>query len=92
MGSIRAVEEGQTGRGLVFTCDLAGAGTSTITLDWADYNHWCPDGVLSPERLIEAVIAALLEHGVVVPPAFDAAQVRAMIPDADRVVTTQARS
>ena len=85
--TIRTVEERSSERGWTFVCDLAGTGSVEVRLDWADYDHWCPDGRVPPERFAAAVLRSMLEYGAVIPPAFDAARVRHVVPDADvRVV------
>ncbi len=80
---ITTIEEAASPRGWHFRCDLGGAGETLVRLDWADYGHWCPSGDLGPSLVIEAVIRTMLEHGMTVPPEFDAARVRHVVPDAD---------
>jgi len=88
---ITAVEEAALARGWQFRCTLAGVGEALVRLDWADYDHWCPDGHIPPERIAEAVIRTMLEHGACVPAQFDAARVRHVVPDADTRVAALTR-
>ena len=59
-----------------------------LTLSWADYNLWSPDGADEPQRVAEAVLLYLAsqspEKGF--PPSLDASLVRRMYPEADRQI------
>jgi len=84
---ISAIEEVSIPRGWMFRCDLAGGGEAEVRLDWADYDHWCPSGGTTPSRVVEIVIRVMFEHGATVPASFDAARVRHVVPEADKLIT-----
>lgn len=88
---IAVIEESASTRGWIFRCHLGDAGESVIRLDWADYGHWCPSGDIAPSLIAEAVIRAMLEHGVTVPLDFDAGRARHVVPDIDDRITTLIR-
>ena len=85
---ISAIEEVSIPRGWMFRCDLAGAGESEVRLDWADYGHWCPGGGTTPSRVVEIVLQVMFEYGATVPTSFDAARVRHVVPEADKLITS----
>lgn len=88
---IAAIEESNSARGWIFRCHLGDAGESIVRLDWADYGHWCPGGDIAPSLIAEAVIRAMLEHGVTVPPVFDAGRARHVVPNVDERITNLIR-
>lgn len=59
-----------------------------LTLSWADYDLFCPDGAVPPEGVARAVMEIadeLWPEGV--PPRFDASFPRKRAPDADRRIS-----
>jgi hypothetical protein len=63
------------------------AGVS-LTLSWADYDYFCPDGSVAPEGVARAVLevaSALWPQGM--PARLDASTPRRMAPDADQRIT-----
>ncbi len=66
---------------------------STMTLAWADYDWWSPDGRHSPSRVALAVVEVMQcapsVDGVqaVLPVKFDASTIRRRIPLADRLIS-----
>ena len=59
-----------------------------LTLSWADYDLFCPDGAVPPETVARAVLevaADLWPEGV--PPRLDASTPRRRDADADRRIT-----
>ena len=59
-----------------------------ITLSWADYNLWSPDGTDEPARVAEAVLSFLLQRlpAAEIRQSFDAASVRRWFGDADEQI------
>lgn len=59
-----------------------------LTLSWADYNLWSPDGADEPQRVAAAVLAYLTSHlsAKEIRPSFDASLVRRMFDDADESI------
>jgi len=58
----------------------------TVRLDWADYQHWCPSGTVTPAEVTLAAIQIMLEHGATIPDDFDIARVRHVGPGADEAI------
>lgn len=94
MPQIEITGESDQNAGWRFDCQvLDDAGSLhplTLTLSWADYNHWSPDGSDSPQQVAEAVLAFLLMK---LPPSelqssFDASRARARFADADETIPT----
>jgi hypothetical protein len=59
--------------------------THTVTLHWADHDHWS-GGRLAPSRVVEIVLLHLLSHAAAadaLPERFDAAKVRRWCPGID---------
>jgi hypothetical protein len=59
-----------------------------LTLSWADYDYFCPDGSVAPEGVARAVLdvaCALWPQGM--PARLDASTPRRMAPDADQRIT-----
>jgi len=83
MHGIDVIEERQIDHGWVFRCSIADTCEVEITLDWVDYNRWCPAGTAAPRAVAEAVLACFLAHGVTVPPKLDAGRVRRLGDRAD---------
>ena len=55
-----------------------------LTMSWADYNHWSPDGRDEPSRVAEVVVNLMAELGIDnIPLRFDASMVRRVIGEAD---------
>ncbi len=85
-GPITRIEESRTARGWSFRCELSDGRLTTVRLDWADYDYWCPSGNVTPDRIAEAVITTMIDHGQRFPESFDAARVRHVIPTADELI------
>lgn len=64
-----------------------------LTLAWADYNVWSPDGSDMPERVAEAVLYFMVEQAgaATMPESFDASVVRRRFPDADASIANLMR-
>lgn len=66
---------------------------STLTLSWADYDWWSPDGRHTPSQVALAVIEVMQcapsVDGLpsVIPARFDASTIRRRVAHADRLIT-----
>ncbi len=61
-----------------------------LSLSWADYNLWSPDGTLPPANIADAVIRVMLDHGPPeVPVRLDASLLRRLIDGGDQLVHQQ---
>ncbi len=66
---------------------------SMLTLSWADYDWWSPDGRHTPSQVALAVIEVMqcapAVEGVasVIPTRFDASTIRRRVAHADRLIT-----
>ncbi len=70
--------------GVVVTRPDGRVSEHSVTLSWVDHDHWC-GGRLAPSRVVEAVVAYLLEAvGGDLPTSFDAARARRIAPGIDR--------
>ncbi|MCC5830693.1 MAG: hypothetical protein JJU36_14700 [Phycisphaeraceae bacterium] len=60
----------------------------TITLNWAEYNLWCPGGGASPQRVVQVLLEFLLERepASAILPRFDCSVVRRYFPEVDQVM------
>jgi hypothetical protein len=83
MHGIDVIEELEAQRGWTFRCCIADTMHVTLSLDWTDYNRWCPGGGRSPSDVAQAVLLCLLTDGVVLPDQIDAGRIRRLGPDAD---------
>ncbi len=86
MAEIDIQTEQESGRGWVYQAaiDRLGHRTEhTVTLAWVDHELWS-GGRVAPSKVVEALIAFIIEHGREVPSTFDAATVRRWIPEVDR--------
>jgi len=65
--------------------DSGGLHRLALTLSWADYNLWSPDGSAEPQRVAAAVLWFLLskQSPDELREKFDAALARKQFPDAD---------
>ena len=65
----------------------------TLTLSWADYNLWSPDGTDEPQKVAEAVLSYLAAKTslVEIRPKLDASQLRRMFNDADDAIPKHIR-
>ena len=94
MARIEIVREHERPGGWTFEVDIGGdledaaVRRVRLSLAWADYNLWSPDGGDAPERIAEAVLAFLLSKKGArdLRPAFDAAVARLLYPEADRAI------
>lgn len=94
MAHVEILSEQETPGGWSFRAQIMGTDSvlrhHRITLSWADYNLWSPDGTDEPARVAEAVLAFLLSR---VGPGeirdrFDAAVLRRRFSDADDLIPT----
>ena len=83
MHGVDVIEEQEADRGWVFRCCISDTMDVTVSLDWTDYNRWCPSGGSSPSTVAQAVLLCLLSEGVTLPEHIDAGRVRRLGPDAD---------
>ena len=69
--------------------DTAALRATRITLTWADYNLWSPDGSDEPANVAAAALRFWLRHDPdqVIPAAFDAAILRRKFAGADEQIT-----
>lgn len=60
----------------------------TLTLSWADYNLWSPDGTDEPQKIAEAVLSYLAAKTPLVDirSKLDASHLRRMFDDADETI------
>ncbi len=92
MAQIEILCEQEIAAGWTFKAQLIDEEGSLIaielTLSWADYNLWSPNGADEPQLVAEAVLGYLAsqspEKGL--PPSLDASLVRRMFPDADQQI------
>lgn len=65
----------------------------TISLSWADYNLWSPDGTDEPAIVLEAAVLFLLSRSPAhdLADKFDASIARRRFPDADDVIPRMIR-
>lgn len=89
MPQIEITRETEQPGGWQFDCQMLDDDGSlqhvSLTLSWADYNHWSPHGGDQPQHVAAAVLTFLLTK---MPPAelrqsFDASRARAQFPEAD---------
>lgn len=89
MAQVEILSEQESPGGWEFSAqilDAEGALRSCrVTLSWADYNLWSPDGSDAPQRVAEAVVHFLADQvgADAVPGSFDASIVRRRFPNAD---------
>ena len=64
-----------------------------LTLSWADYNLWSPDGTDEPQRVAEAVLSYLAAKTplVEIGPKLEASQLRRVFDDADDAIPNYIR-
>ena len=80
-------------------CDLGWLFTARIdtrcinlTLSWADYNYWSPDGCDEPSHVASIILELMLELGTDnIPLRFDASMVRQVIEGSDERVRERLR-
>jgi hypothetical protein len=80
--------ETETARGWTFAAQVPRGHDSaeiTLTLSWADYEHWS-HGAFSPSSVARAVLEALLEAGKDPAERLDASTARRMVRDFDQRV------
>lgn len=89
---VQVISEREQGTGWQFTVTW-GDHTCDLSLSWADYNFWSPDGTHRPAFVARAVAVVMLEHGPSgVPNRFDASILRRLIDAGDQLVQRQLRS
>lgn len=92
MPQVEIISEQEHGKGWQFAVQvLDDHGTlrkHTLTLSWADYNLWSPDGADEPAKVAEAVMMFLLGKGSVAElgDKLDASVARRKHPDADSAI------
>ena len=86
MHGIDVIQESEHEGGWTFACSIAGECDVSITLNWTDYNRWCPTGTAAPRAVAEAVLACFPAHGVTIPETLNAARVRRLGDRADEHV------
>ena len=86
MSGINVITESEVDRGWRFECTASDDRRVTLTLQWVEYNHWCPVGNQPPSEVACAVLAFLEQAGVDIPDAFDAGRVRHLHADADSAI------
>ena len=63
-----------------------------VSLSWADYNHWSPDGRDEPSHVASVVLEIMSELGAEnIPLRFDASMVRRVIAGSDERIREQMR-
>lgn len=86
MPEIEVQTEEESGRGWIYHATIQREGRRTehtVTLSWADHELWS-GGRVAPSKVVEELIAFMLEREREVPARFDAATVRRWLPDVDR--------
>jgi hypothetical protein len=88
VAKIEVKTEQENAHGWAYEVEIARAGGSlschSVSLSWVDHEFWC-GGSVPPSRLIEALMAFLLQHEGEhpIPARFDAATIRRWYPDID---------
>ncbi|TVQ63198.1 MAG: hypothetical protein EA378_02595 [Phycisphaerales bacterium] len=110
MAHVEVQQETETARGWVYEVRISDVARdpsgrpdrATVTqtrhevrLDWADHDHWS-GGTISPSRVVEAVLACVLEHKAEaalpegeLPHKFDLATTRRWLPTIDDYIATR---
>jgi hypothetical protein len=89
---LEIVGERETANGWRFAAQALGEdgalAACDLSLSFADYNLWSPDGTLPPSRVAEAVLRFMLSRmkPSELPAKFNAAQARRMFHDADKMI------
>lgn len=89
MAQIEIVSEQEQPTGWIFEIRMLDEHGSLhnyrLTMSWADYNLWSPDGADEPQQVAIAVLAYLASRlpASEIRPGFDASLVRRMFDDAD---------
>ena len=92
MAQVEILSEQETAGGWSFQMqvldDRSALRQHQITLSWADYNLWSPDGTDEPARVAEAVLGFLLSRRPAgkIRQSFNAASVRRWFADADEQI------
>ncbi len=94
-GSVEIATEREGKACWVFEICRNGESISTLTLSWADYDWWSPDGRHTPSQVAHAVVKVWQcarspdggENGI--PAKFDASTIRRRVADADRLISEQ---
>jgi len=92
VANVEILSEQQSQRGWMFDAQvLESDGTlrrHQVSLSWADYNLWSPDGSDVPSRVVEAMLDFVLDRldGDNLPAKFDASLARRRFPDADATI------
>ena len=97
MAQVEIISELQENKGWMFEVQVlndAGAlSRHRLTLSWADYNLWSPDGADEPERVAEAVVLYLRSRmsAEELGARFDASIARRKFPSADMEIPQMIR-
>lgn len=86
VAEIEIQTEEESGRGWVYHASIDRLGKKTehvVSLAWVDHELWS-GGRVPPSKVMEALIAFVIEQGHEVPANFDAATVRRWLPVVDR--------
>jgi hypothetical protein len=63
-----------------------------LTMSWADYNHWSPDGRDEPAQVARVVLRIMADVGIDnIPLRFDASMVRRVVGEADHRIQAALR-
>ncbi|MBM44451.1 MAG: hypothetical protein CMJ36_05515 [Phycisphaerae bacterium] len=86
---VEVISEQEEESGLKFSITFGGE-ACTLSLSWADYNLWSPDGTRPPSIVAVAVLRVLLEHGPEkIPASLDASVLRRLIDGGDQLVSRE---
>jgi hypothetical protein len=89
---IEITSEAECDRGWTFRAQVrdatGGARSTTVTLSWADYNLWSPNGSDTPAEVARAALAFLLDQqpAAEISESFDASILRRLHPQADELI------
>ena len=93
MTEVLVVSEVEQPAGWLFEIQWTGpreddAGHTSMSLAWADYNHWSASGTDEPSSVAAAVVRFWLDQrtNIAIPKRFDAAIVRRRFPNADDII------
>ena len=91
MVKIQIESESELDAGWRFQCLVDGRSID-LTMSWADYNHWSPDGRDEPASVAEVVLLIMTELGIDnIPLRFDASRVRRLVGEADHRIQAKMR-
>jgi len=83
--------ESERDQGWLFTAQIE-MRCINLTLSWADYNYWSPDGRDEPSYVASVILEIMLELGTDnIPLRFDASMVRHVIEGSDERIRERLR-